>query len=89
MFRAPWEFEGKDRRAEGEMQRAERRSSKPIDVFKNWAAPLRVYKSLVVSNQKEKAYAGCRARPGDRRPRFSQPDSCSNHRLLPISATPA
>jgi hypothetical protein len=46
------------------MQRAGRRSSKPIDVFKNSAEPLRAYKTLVVSNQKE-GLAGCRARPGD------------------------
>ena len=56
VFRALWEFEGKDRRAEDVMQRAGRRSSKPIDVFKNSAGPLRAYKTLVVSNQKEGLY---------------------------------
>ena len=56
VFRALWEFDGKDRRAEDVMQRAGRRSSKPIDVFKNSAEPLRAYKTLVVSNQKEGLY---------------------------------
>lgn len=56
VFRALWEFEGKDRRAEEVMTRAGRRSSKPIDVFKSQPEPLRAYKALVVSSQKEGHY---------------------------------
>jgi hypothetical protein len=56
VFRALWEFEGKDRRGDEVMQRAGRRSSKPIDVFKSNPEPLRAYKALVVSNQKEGLY---------------------------------
>jgi hypothetical protein len=61
VFRALWEFEGKDRRAEDVMQRAGRRSSKPIDVFKNQADALRAYKALVETNQKEGLYRMPRA----------------------------
>ena len=53
VFRALWEFEGKDRRAEDVMHRANRRSSKPIDVFKAHPEPKRAYEVLVVTNQKE------------------------------------
>ena len=56
VFRALWEFEGKDRSAEDVMTRAGRRSSKPIDVFKNHVDTLRAYKALVVTNQKEGLY---------------------------------
>ncbi len=42
---AAWQLEGKDRRAEDLMQRAGRRGSKPMDVFKNSAEPLRAYKT--------------------------------------------
>lgn len=44
---------GRDRREEDAKQNAERRSSKPIDAFKNSAEPLRACKTLVVSNQNE------------------------------------
>ena len=56
VFRALWEFEGKDRRAEDVMRRAGRRSSKPIDVFKAHPEPKRAYEVLVVTNQKEGLY---------------------------------
>lgn len=56
VFRALWDFEGKDRRSDDVMQRAARRSSKPIDVFKNHVDALRAYKALVVTNQKEGLY---------------------------------
>jgi hypothetical protein len=56
VFRALWEFEGKDRRAEDVMQRAGRRSSKPIDLFKTHSQPKRADEVLVVTNQKEGLY---------------------------------
>ncbi len=61
MFRALWEFEGNDRKAEDVMQRAGRRSSKPIDVFKTHPQPKRAYEVLVVTNQKEGLYRMPRA----------------------------
>jgi len=61
VFRALWNFEGKDRRAEDVMQRAGRRSSKPIDVFKAHPEPKRAYEVLVVTNQKEGLYRMPRA----------------------------
>ena len=56
VFRALWEFEGKDRSAEDVMSRAGRRSAKPIDVFKAHPEPKRAYEALVVTNQKEGLY---------------------------------
>jgi hypothetical protein len=56
VFRALWDFGGKDRRGDDVMRQANRRSSKPIDVFKNSPEPLRAYKALVVTDQKEGLY---------------------------------
>lgn len=56
VFRALWEFEGKDRSAEEVMTRAGRKSAKPIDVFKAHPEPKRAYEDLVVTNQKEGLY---------------------------------
>lgn len=56
VFRALWEFEGKDRSAEDVMSRAGRKSAKPIDVFKAHPEPKRAYEALVVTNQKEGLY---------------------------------
>jgi len=56
VFRALWEFEGKDRSAEDVMTRAGRKSAKPIDVFKAHPEPKRAYEALVDANQKEGLY---------------------------------
>ncbi|WP_347252769.1 hypothetical protein [Dokdonella sp.] len=56
VFRALWEFEGKDRSAEDVMSRAGRKSAKPIDVFKAHPEPKRAYEALVATNQKEGLY---------------------------------
>ena len=61
VFRALWEFEGKDRSAEDVMTRAGRKSSKPIDLFKAHPQPKRAYEVLVVTNQKEGLYRMPRA----------------------------
>lgn len=56
VFRAPWEFEGKDQNAESVMKRAGRKSAKPIDVFKAHPEAKRAYEALVETNQKEGVY---------------------------------
>lgn len=61
VFRALWEFEGRDRTARDVMARAGRKSDKPIDVFKRHPAPLRAYRALVQTNQKEGLYRMSRA----------------------------
>lgn len=61
VFRALWEFEGKDRSAEDVMTRARRKSAKPIDLFKAHPQPKRAYEALVVTNQKEGLYRMPRA----------------------------
>lgn len=63
VFRALWDFAGKDRRGDEVMQRAGRRSSKPIDVFKAHPEPKRAYEALVDTNQKDGLYCmPCAAR---------------------------
>lgn len=61
VFRVLWEFEGRDRKARDVMARAGRRSDKPIDVFKRHPEPLRAYRALVQTNQKEGLYRMPRA----------------------------
>ena len=81
VFRALWEFEGKDRSAEDVMTRTGRKSAKPIDVFKAHPEPKRAYEVLVETNQKEGLYQmPCAAR----RP----PPSVLSIRLLLQSSIP-
>lgn len=56
VFRALWEFEGKDRSAEDVMTRAGRKSAKPIDLFNAHPEPKRAYDALVDANQKDGLY---------------------------------
>lgn len=56
VFRALWEFEGKDRSAEDVMTRAGRKSAKPIDLFKAHPEPKRAYEALIDTDKKEGLY---------------------------------
>jgi len=56
VFRALWEFEGKDQNAEAVMKRAGRKSTKPIDVFKAHLEAKRAYEMLVKTNQQDGLY---------------------------------
>ncbi len=56
VYRALWEAEGKALNAEQVMRRANLKSAKPIDVFKNHPEPKRAYVALVETNQKEGLY---------------------------------
>lgn len=67
VFRALWLFKGERRTSEQVMRRAQLTSQKPIDVFKGkkHAEPLRAYRTLVATQQRQGLYSMPCARAAD------------------------